>query len=94
MDSFVWHSYLFYCREEEFGELDDSKWVDDFSSEREQNKELSDTAKELLGSVNDPKFSNSEVSHGLYTLGHNLIDQILQICLQISSFVLITFKHL
>jgi hypothetical protein len=45
-----------YCREEEFGELDDSKWVDDFSSEREQNKELSDTAKELLGSVNDPKF--------------------------------------
>ncbi|VDI58508.1 peroxin-5 [Mytilus galloprovincialis] len=46
--------------EEEFKELDDTKWLDEFSSEREQNKDLSDTAKELLGSVNDPKFSNSE----------------------------------
>lgn len=42
--------------------MDDTKWLDEFSSEREQNKDLSDTAKELLGSVNDPKFSNSEVS--------------------------------
>ena len=82
-----------YCREEEFGELDDSKWVDDFSSEREQNKELSDTAKELLGSVNDPKFSNSEVSHGWSPLRHYLINQILQICLQISSFKSIEFKQ-
>lgn len=54
--------------EEEFRDLDDTKWVDEFSSEREQNKELSDTAKELLGSVNDPKFSNSEA-------GKSLVDQ-------------------
>lgn len=50
-----------YFREEEFKELDDTKWVDEFSSDKEKSQELSDTAKELLGSVNDPKFSNSEV---------------------------------
>ncbi|OWF41218.1 peroxisomal targeting signal 1 receptor-like isoform X1 [Mizuhopecten yessoensis] len=40
--------------------LDDTKWVDDFNTEQSNDAELSQTAKEFVGSIDDPKLSNSE----------------------------------
>jgi len=40
--------------------LDNTKWVDEFSTKSAHDKELEDTANALLGSVNDPKINNSE----------------------------------
>ncbi|XP_033724769.1 peroxisomal targeting signal 1 receptor-like isoform X2 [Pecten maximus] len=49
--------------------LDDSKWVDDFSTEQANDAELSQTAKELVGGIDDPKLANSE------TAGKSVVDQ-------------------
>ena len=38
--------------------LDDKKWVDDFKEDEDQLKK---TAQHLIGTVDDPKFSESEV---------------------------------
>ncbi|KAK3104843.1 hypothetical protein FSP39_011457 [Pinctada imbricata] len=40
--------------------LDDTKWIDEFSTQNAQDDELSNTAKEMLGKVDDPKLANSE----------------------------------
>ncbi|XP_021372600.1 peroxisomal targeting signal 1 receptor-like isoform X2 [Mizuhopecten yessoensis] len=49
--------------------LDDTKWVDDFNTEQSNDAELSQTAKEFVGSIDDPKLSNSE------TAGKSVVDQ-------------------
>ncbi|KAL8617381.1 hypothetical protein ACOMHN_066498 [Nucella lapillus] len=41
--------------------LTDPSWVEEFDSRQEDSKELEFTAKELLGSVTDPKINQSEV---------------------------------
>ncbi|XP_069117454.1 peroxisomal targeting signal 1 receptor-like isoform X2 [Argopecten irradians] len=49
--------------------LDDSKWVEDFSTEQTNDAELSQTAKKLVGGIDDPKLANSE------TAGKSVVDQ-------------------
>ena len=41
--------------------LDDQQWVDEFSTEQKENGDIRDSANQLLGMVDDPKFANSEV---------------------------------
>lgn len=45
--------------------LDDAKWVDDFTSQQMDDQNLSQTAKQLVDSVQDPKLANSEVKMGV-----------------------------
>lgn len=58
--------FLILCliiRADEYNQdlLDDKKWVDEYSAT--DDGELAKTANELLGSVNDPKLTESEVSY-------------------------------
>ncbi len=51
-----------YSRSEEFehSQLDDKKWMDEYK--QSNPSELSKTANELLGTINDPKLTSSEVN--------------------------------
>ena len=54
--------HLPLLRSEDFEKevLDDTKWIDDFTTQSQED-ELSKTAKEFSESVDDPKLANSEV---------------------------------
>ncbi|XP_046369763.2 peroxisomal targeting signal 1 receptor-like isoform X1 [Haliotis rufescens] len=41
-------------------QLDDTKWIDEYQSANSQGADLEKTANDLIGSVDDPKFTNSE----------------------------------
>ena len=62
--NFHFNTQLFceYFRSEEFehSQLDDKKWMDEYK--QTNPSELSKTANELLGTINDPKLTNSEVN--------------------------------
>ncbi|XP_072030881.1 peroxisomal targeting signal 1 receptor-like [Amphiura filiformis] len=45
---------------EEFTKPEDAKWVDEFQAKAETDAELARTANQLLGTLDDPKFANSE----------------------------------
>ncbi|XP_030842867.1 peroxisomal targeting signal 1 receptor isoform X2 [Strongylocentrotus purpuratus] len=46
---------------EEFNnQTEDARWIDDFKGEQETKDELAQTATQLLGSMDDPKFQSSE----------------------------------
>ncbi|CAH1774268.1 unnamed protein product [Owenia fusiformis] len=54
-----------WAQEYEKDLLDDTKWVDEYKTDNE----LSRTANDLLGSVDDPKFSNSEFMKFIKKIG-------------------------
>ncbi|XP_072175236.1 peroxisomal targeting signal 1 receptor-like [Diadema setosum] len=45
---------------EEFAENEDARWIDEFKGEDQSKSELAQTATQLLGSMEDPKFQSSE----------------------------------
>ncbi|KAK3594429.1 hypothetical protein CHS0354_000250 [Potamilus streckersoni] len=62
--------------------LDDTKWIDDFHIQKIEEDELARTANQLLSSVNDPKFSESETTKSLvdqweeeFSTGHGATDE-------------------